>query len=126
MESVASRPFGTLSGCLYAAHGAYLIIAGLFLALFSWLIPQLLIKVVTSEVVDARDLPDVARGVLEHRALMPLLALPVVVFGLLLVNKVPSRSVWLVMGLLSTLLPAGLLIYTFVVTIAILYRGPAL
>ncbi len=119
-----SRPFGTLSGCLYAAHGAYLIVAGLFLAAFSWIIPILLIKVVNSGVVEQRHLPDLARGVLEHRALMPLLALPCIVFGLLLVNKVPSRSVWLVLGLLSTAIPAGLLIYTFVVTIGLLYRAP--
>ncbi len=122
MESIAERPFNTLSGCLYTAHGAYLILAGLILAIFCWFVPSLLIKIVGSGVVDESKLPKIAHDVLEHRDWLPLLALPVIVFGLIVLNKVPPRWLWLVLGFVSMLLPAGLLIYTFVVSMGLLYQ----
>ncbi len=118
----AEHPSHTVSGCLYAAHGAYMILAGLILAVMSWLIPLLLVKVVSSDVVDTDQLPRVARWMLERRELMPLLALPVIVFGLIAVNRVRWPLLWAILGLVSMLVPAALLVYTFVVSIGLLYR----
>ena len=121
-DSIAQRPLSSLSGCLYTAHGAYLILGGFVLAVFCWLIPALLIKVTRSDVVDPDQLPRIARLVLEQRQLLPLLALPVIVFGLIVVNRVRFRALWVVLGLVWMLLPAVLLIFTFVVTIGLLYQ----
>lgn len=120
--SLVDSPFHSVSGCLYAAHGAYMVLAGLVLAVFSWLIPSLLVKIVTSDVVDRSRLPAAAGAVLDHRRFLPLLGVPVIVFGLILLNRVPPRWLWLVLGFLATLLPAALLIYVFVVSIGMLYR----
>ncbi len=122
-ESIVERPFTSLSGCLYAAHGAYMIVAGFALAVFCWLLPGLLLKVVGSGVIDPDEVPALAQGVLEHRDLLPLLAIPVIVFGIVVVNKVRFRWVWIVLGLLSMAVPAVLLIYTFVASIGLLYQS---
>jgi Na+/H+ antiporter NhaC len=116
----------TVTGCLYAAHGLYTIIAGIALALFCWLIPMLLVKVTSSDVVDAERLSPTARWVLDNRELMPLMAIPVVVLGVVALNKVPLRLLWTILGVLALLVPAALLIYTFVVAIALLYNPPPL
>ncbi len=121
----ATRPSQSVSGCLYAAHGAYMILAGLLLAVMCWLIPSLLAKVADSDVVDPDQLPALARWVLDTGDLMPLLALPVIVFGLIAVNKVRWPLLWVILGMVSMLLPAALLVYTFVVTIGLLYQMPA-
>lgn len=126
MSDTIARPFGTLSGCFYAAHGVYMVIAGLVLAVFCWLIPKLLVNITSSEVVDEKSLPAAARAVLEHREFMPLLALPVIIIGLIILNKVPPRWLWLVLGFIAMLLPAALLIYTFIVAIGTLYMGQSL
>ncbi len=121
-----TRPSQSVSGCLYAAHGAYMILAGLILAVMCWLIPRLLAKVADSDVVDPDQLPALARWVLETGDLMPLLTLPVIVFGLIAVNKVRWPLLWVILGMVSMLLPAALLVYTFVVTIGLLYQMPEL
>ena len=122
----ATRPSQSVSGCLYAAHGAYMILAGLLLAVMCWLIPSLLVKVADSDVVDPDQLPALARWVLGTGDLMPLLALPVIVFGLIAVNKVRWPLLWVILGMVSMVLPAALLVYTFVVTIGLLYQMPEL
>jgi hypothetical protein len=122
MRLLSHRPFSSLSGWLYAAHGVYLILVGSALAVLSWLIPLLLTKVAESDLVEPSDIPPFARQVVEHRAWLPLLAAPVIAFGLLLTANVRYRWVWIVLGLLSMLLPAGILIYSFVAWIGALYR----
>lgn len=111
----------TVSGCLYAAHGVYMIGAGLALAVFCWLIPMLLVKVTSSEVVEVERLSPTARWVLDYHDLMPLMAIPVIVLGVVALNKVPLRLLWTILGVIALLVPAALLIYTFVATIALLY-----
>ena len=109
------------------AHGVYLIGAGSILAVMCWLIPKLLVKVVESDIVGIEQVPPLARWVLEHRDLMPLMALPAVVLGFVELNKkMPLRILWTLLGLLAMLAPAGLLIYTFVVSIGLLYQMPDL
>ncbi len=99
-----------------------MIFAGGAVALMSWLIPSLLAKVVASDVIDPRDVSATARQVIEHRALMPLLGLPAVVLGFVVLKKVPLRWLWTALGLLSTVLPMVLLVYVFVATIGLLYQ----
>lgn len=122
MNAHEARPLSSLKGWLYAAHGIYLILAGLALAVFCWLIPTLLDKVVSPDVIDPGQVPALARGVIEHRALMPLTALPAVLLGVASVSKVPLRWLWVALGLLSLLAPTVILLYTFVVTVGQLYR----
>ena len=122
LDPIAERPSTSLIGCLHAAHGVYLIIAGLVLGLFTWIIPTLLVKVVDSGVVDPTIVPPVARLVIDHRHLAPLIAVPVIAFGLAGVRKIPPAWLWVVLGSVSLLLPTLLLLYTFVVTIGLLYR----
>jgi hypothetical protein len=99
-----------------------MIVAGAAVALMSWLIPSLLAKVVASDVIDPKDVSATARQVIELRALMPLLGLPSVVLGIVVLRKVPLRWLWTALGLLSTVLPMVLLVYVFVATIGLLYQ----
>ncbi len=122
MGPIAERPSTSLIGRLHAAHGVYLIIAGLVLALFTWIIPTLLVKVIDSDVVDPTIVPPVARLVMDHRHLVPLVAVPAIAFGLAGVRRIPPAWLWVVLGSVSLLLPTLLLFYTFVVTIGLLYR----
>ncbi len=99
-----------------------MIFAGAAVALMSWLIPTLLAKVVASDVIDPRDVSATARQVIEHRALMPLMGLPAVVLGVVVLRKVRLRWLWTALGLLSTVLPMLLLVYVFIATIGLLYQ----
>ena len=116
------KPFASLSGCLFSAHGLYTILAGAALAVFGWILPTLLVKVVDSGVFDPGSVAPVARQVIEHRSLMPLIALPAIVFGVLGVIKLPPHWLWAALGFLSILLPGVLLIYTFLATVGMLYQ----
>jgi hypothetical protein len=120
--SSAERPLASVKGCLYAAHGAYLVLAGLVVAVFCWVIPHLLQEVAGSDLVEPDQVRPLARWVLEHRTLMPLLGLPAVVFGLVVLFKAPLRWLWVTLGVLALLGPGVILIYTFVVTIGLLYQ----
>lgn len=116
------KPPASLSGCLFAAHGLYTIVAGLALAVFSWILPTLLVKVVESGVFDPDSVAPVARQVIEHRRLMPVIALPAIVFGVIGIIKLPPHWLWAALGFLSILLPGVLLIYTFLATVGMLYQ----
>jgi hypothetical protein len=121
MDSRPQRPSALLERILYAAHGVYLILAGLALAVLCWLIPALLGKAVSSEMIDPARVQPLAQRVLDHRDLMPLAALPAVIFGVVALTRVPLRWLWVLLGFLSLLVPAAVLLYTFVVTIGLLY-----
>jgi hypothetical protein len=121
--SSAERPLASLKGCLYVAHGVYLVLAGLVVAAFCWVIPYLLQQVVGSDLIDPDQVRPLARRVLDHRNLMPLLGLPAVIFGVLSLFKLPLRWLWITLGVLALLVPAAILIYTFVVTIGLLYQA---
>ena len=102
-------------------HGVYLILAGAGLALFGWLIPRLLLEVAQSDLIDPGEVPRFAQRLLEHRRWIPVLALPTVMFGVLATLKVRRRWLWVALGLASMLVPAGLLIYSFVAWVGRLY-----
>ncbi len=106
---------------LAAIHGVYLILAGTALAGLSWLLPHLLAKLQVSEAIDQPEIPLLGRLVIDHRGLLPLLAVPVVIFGLLLTAGARLRWVWHTLGVMSLLIPAALLIYTAVVWIGSFY-----
>jgi hypothetical protein len=108
--STAERPLASLKGCLYIAHGAYLILAGLVIAAFCWVIPYLLQQVTGSDLIEPDQVRPLARGVLDHRDWMPLLGLPAVSFGLVSLFKAPLRWLWVTLGVVS-------------VTIGLLYQA---
>jgi len=112
----------SLIGWLHAAHGAYMIAAGLGLGVFAWILPTLLVKVVDSGVIDPTIVPRIARQVIDHRHVMPLVAIPVIAFGLMGIKRVRPAWLWVVLGYVSLLAPAMVFVYTFVVTIGLLYR----
>ena len=122
MDSNAQQPAKSLVGWLFAAHGLYVIIAGLALAVFAWIIPMLLVKVVNSDVIDPRSVPRVARLAIDNRALMPLIAAPAIAFGVAGICKIRPHWLWATLGFLALLLSALFLLYTFIVTMAQLYQ----
>jgi hypothetical protein len=122
MDPGTGRPHPTPSGCLYAAHGAFMVLAGAAVALMCWLIPMLLAKVLASDVIDPADVSATAKWVIGHRALMPLLALPAIALGVLVLARVRPRPLWVALGALAMLGPAALLIYVFIATIGLLYQ----
>ena len=116
------KPPARLSGCLFAAHGLYTIVAGIALAVFGWILPTLLVKVLDSGVFDPGDVAPLARLVIEYRHLMPLIAVPAIVFGVFGVTKLRPHWLWATLAFLSILLPGVLLIYTFLATVGMLYQ----
>ncbi len=106
---------------LAAIHGVYLIGAGTALAGLSWLLPHLLAKLQVSGAIDHAEIPLLGRLVIDHRGWLPLLAVPVVIFGLLLTAGARHRWVWLILGVMSLGIPAAILIYAAVVWIGSLY-----
>jgi hypothetical protein len=122
MESNAQQPAKSLVGWLFAAHGLYVIIAGLAVAVFAWLIPMLLVKVVNSDIIDPRSVPGAARFAIDNRAVMPLLAAPAIAFGVAGICKIRPHWLWAALGFLALLLAAMFLLYTFIVTMAQLYQ----
>ena len=74
-----------------------------------------------SDLIDPGEVPRFAQLLLEHRRWIPLLALPTVTFGVLATLKVRWRWLWVAMGLVSMLVPAGLLIYSFIAWVGRLY-----
>ncbi len=118
----SERLFPLVSGWLFSAHGIYQIIAAIALAGLSWLLPDLLEKIASSAVLDPADVPPTVQRLLANRAWLPLWALPGFLLGLLLMLKVRYRWLWMLLGVLSLLLPAMLLVYAFVALIAPLYQ----
>ncbi len=118
----SDRPFTLVYGWLFAGHGVYQMIAAIALAGLSWLLPDLLEKIASSAVLDPADVPQAVQRLLANRAWLPLWALPGFLLGLLLMLKVRYRWLWMLLGVLSLLLPAMLLVYAFVVLIAPLYQ----
>ncbi len=106
---------------LAAIHGVYLIVAGIALAGLSWLLPHLLAKLAVSGAIDEAEIPSLGRLLIDHRGWLPLLAVPVVIFGLLLTAGARLRWVWHIVGVMSLGIPAALLIYAAVVWIGSLY-----
>ncbi len=102
-------------------HGVYLIGAGTALAGLSWLLPHLLAKLQVSGAIDQAEIPTLGRLVIDHRGWLPLLAVPAVIFGVLLTAGARHRWVWLILGVMSLGIPAALLIYAAVVWIGSLY-----
>ena len=118
----SKRSFTQFCGWLFAAHGIYHMIAAIALSGLSWLLPGLLEKIASSAVLDPADVPPAVQRLLEYRAWLPLWALPGFLLGLLLLLKVRYRWLWMLLGVLSLLLPAMLLVYAFVALIAPLYQ----
>ena len=93
-----------------------------------WFLPQfvysvfLLQKVTGSDLIDPDRVRPLARSVLDHRDWMPLLGLPAVIFGLVTLFKTPLRWLWVTLGVVSMIVPGVILIYTFVVTVGLLYQ----
>lgn len=123
MDEATRRSLKTAAGCLYAAHGVYMIAAGLALAAFAWIIPMLLVKVVHSDVIDPHAVPRSAMLAIDHRALMPLLAIPAIAFGVAGVCRLKPHWLWATLAFIALLLPGLFLIYVFMVTMAQLYQG---
>jgi hypothetical protein len=117
------RVLTSLKGCFYISHGVYLIGAGIAVGVFCWVIPYLLQQVVASDVVEPRDVPAFARQVLDLRNVMPLLALPAVILGIVSMFRLPHRWIWVALGAVALVAPAAILVYTFVVTIGLLYQS---
>ncbi len=118
----SERTLPLVSGWLFAGHGVYQMIAAIALAGLSWLLPGLLEKIASSAVLDPADAPPAVQRLLANRDWLPLWALPGFLLGLLLVLKVRYRWLWMLLGVLTLLLPAMLLVYAFVVLIAPLYQ----
>ena len=122
MDSNAQQPAKSLVGWLFAANGLYVIIAGAAVAVFAWIIPMLLVKVIDSDIIDPRSVPWAARFAIDNRALMPLIVAPAIACGVAGICKARPHWLWATLGFLALLLSALFLLYTFIVTMAQLYQ----
>ncbi|MHC4217816.1 MAG: hypothetical protein ACYSU7_05095, partial [Planctomycetota bacterium] len=66
-SSSVEKPLASAKGCLYVSHGVYLILAGIGVAAFCWVIPYLLQQVVASDLIEPEQVRTVARWVLNGR-----------------------------------------------------------
>ncbi len=102
--------------------GVTMMLTGLGLCAAWWFIPAQLVKIREQDVFDPSELPALARALVDARSWMPLSALPLLLFGALLIAQAPGRRAWLCAGFAWMVGLTGLLLYTAVVWIGALYQ----
>lgn len=88
--------------------------------------PKMLDVVIKSDLASRSNLPNMAIWCMDNRGLLPLLALPTLVCGIVLMLN-PKRK-WLlsILGLIAMLLPLAAILYCFIAAMAQLYNPPPL
>ncbi len=126
MQDKNETPASTAKRWLFRFNGLYYIIASVGLGIGAMLMPRLLDVVIKNNLTSRNDLPGMAKWCMDNRGLLPLLALPTLVCGILLMVN-PKRK-WLItiLGLIAMLMPVAAILYCFISAMAQLYDPPPL
>ncbi len=99
------------------SYGGYLVFTGIAVGFLSWWMPGLL-----AQLTLGGETPLIVSLLAAAAGWLPLLGLPAIFCGLMVVFDVGPRRLWVALGMLSLLVPALLLIYAAVVQIGALYQ----
>lgn len=106
---------------LARGSGVAIIIAALLSAFFSWLALHFLAPIAADPPYPAAEIPAFVRGCVEHRGLVPLLALPALLCGALLVRAGRRSIALLVLGSLALAVPFVVVIACFLAIVGPMY-----
>ena len=107
---------------LGVSSGVYAIGGSVGCGLLGWLVLRLLAPLAADPPYPASQVPAFVRWCVEHRLVIPLLAVPAFACGLLLL-RAPRRIIALVViSMLAMVLPAGVAMYCFLRLIAPMYQ----
>lgn len=111
---------------LFRFSGLYYIIAAIVLGIGASMMPRMLDVVIKNDLASRNDLPAMAKWCMDYRSLLPLLALPTLACGIILIVN-PKRK-WLmnILGSISMLLPLAAILYCFIAAASQLYNPPPL
>ena len=126
MQDKNQSSASTTKRWLFRLSGLYYIIVAVGLGIGTSLMPRLLDVVIKNDLASRSDLSSFANWCLDNRSLLPLLALPALVCGILLMVY-PKRK-WLlsILGIVTMLLPLAAIMYCFIAAASQLYNPPPL
>jgi hypothetical protein len=109
-----------LAGAYSAATGIYFILAAIVVGGLSYIAFNLFADVARDQ---GTELPHLALWCVTNRAWLPLLTLPTLILGILIIRAVGGkRFAMVVLALLFLLVPLVLVLYCFVATVAPMYQ----
>jgi len=111
---------------LFRFSGLYYVLASVGLGIGAMLMPRLLDVVIKNDLASRKDLSQLTLWCADNRNLLPLLALPTLICGIVLMLN-PKRK-WLMstLGLVAMLLPLAAILYCFIAAASQLYNPPPL
>ena len=121
-ESQAS----TAKSWLFRFSGLYYIIAAVGLGIGAMLMPRLLDVVIKNDLTSRSNLSGMARWCMDNRSLLPLLALPTLVCGIVLMLNPKRKWLMSILGLIAMMLPLAAILYCFIAAASQLYNLPPL
>lgn len=121
-ESSAS----TAKRWLFRFSGLYYIIASVVLGIGAMFMPRMLDVVIKSNLASPSDLPNLAKWCMDNRGLLPLLAFPTLVCGIVLMLNPKRKWLMSILGLIAMMLPLTAILYCFIAAMSQLYNPPPL
>lgn len=121
-ESSAS----TAKRWLFRLSGLYYIIAAVVLGIGAMMMPRFLDVVSKSDLASRNNLSGMAKWCMDNRSLLPLLALPTLVCGIVLMLNQKRKWLMSMLGLIAMMLPLAAILYCFIAAMAQLYNPPPL
>ncbi|MCP3904699.1 MAG: hypothetical protein GY715_13815, partial [Planctomycetes bacterium] len=104
------------------AAAIYLVVGAVACGALGWLPLHLLRELAVDPPYPKSEIPGLAAAAVEHRAIVPLLALPALLCGIALLRTSWSPRSILTVGTIALLLPLAVTLYCFVSLVAPLYQ----
>lgn len=111
---------------LFRLSGLYYVIASVVLGIGAMFMPRMLDVVIKNNLASPSDLPNLAKWCMDNRGLLPLLALPTLVCGMVLMLNPKRKWLMSILGLIAMMLPLAAILYCFIAAMSQLYNPPPL
>lgn len=126
MQDQNQTSVSTAKRWLFRFNGLYYIIASIVLGIGAMLMPRLLDVVVKNNLASPSDLPNMAKWCMDNRGLLPLLALPTLICGIMLMVYPKRKWLLTILGLIAMMIPLAAILYCFISAMSQLYDPPPL
>ncbi|MCH8823022.1 MAG: hypothetical protein IH984_05885 [Planctomycetes bacterium] len=126
MQDKNESPASTAKRWLFRLSGLYYILASVGLGIGAMLMPRMLDVVIRNDLASPSDLPGLAKWCMDNRSLLPLLALPTLVCGIVLMLNPKRKWLMSMLGLIAMMLPLAAILYCFIAAASQLYNPPPL